>query len=436
MYFKDTRHCLHARVRTLFLAIVCVCLGAAVAFSVLSYDRVLLCPSRSVRQLPHSSQSTFVERNDNFSDTSAFLAGFAATPWLPLKLDGRKDVLVNLHIQKTGGSDFLAHVVTSKQKGKALCYQPDELLRRVSKKKKSFVVCPASAMENCVPAVPSSGSRFTLPEMWLACEKTYGWVCGIHPFLTEMRKCLPKYLSENYGRRGRRLHFMTLLRHPVSRYISEFLHVRRGGKWTYTHQCGNHLVTAKDVPACYPGFYEGETWGNVTLEEYMACDSNWANNRQTIMLADLEAVGCFGKSNLSADERDHILLQSAKKNLEQFSFVGLSEYMTENGILFEHRFGIELEDPSMQKKLQYQHSGPLLQQVWNNSTLFSAIASLNNLDMELYHYAKKLFVSRLNQIKVKIDFDRLDKDIHALKVNESSSYFKRYSRMRRDGLLK
>lgn len=39
------------------------------------------------------------------------------------------------------------------------------------------------------------------------------------------------------------------------------------------------------MPLCY----EAETWENVTLDEFMACKSNLATNRQTRMLAGL----CF-----------------------------------------------------------------------------------------------------------------------------------------------
>ena len=180
-----------------------------------------------------------------------------STTWPTLHLDWHegRDVLVNIHIQKTGGSDFLTHVVTAKWEGERLCYFPDPRFKKAVGRKKNFVVCPISREIPLQPVKTASGTY--LPEMWLASEKTYGWVCGLHPLLAEMKACLPNFLNKNYGRRKRDFYFMTLLRHPISRYISEFLHVRRGATWAYGHQCDGHLITGKEMPACYPGFYEG-----------------------------------------------------------------------------------------------------------------------------------------------------------------------------------
>ena len=424
--------CLLVKMKTLFMALVCVCCGTLAAVFFVINHTSLLCYS-SLLQCPHLSYKSTLT-NDHETDSFTSISPNTTT-WPTLHLDWHdgKDVLVNIHIQKTGGSDFLAHVVTAKRDGERLCYSPNQHLKKAVGRKKNFVVCPVSRRVPPQPLKTSSGTY--LPELWFAAEKTYGWVCGPHPLLAEMKTCLPKFLNKNYDKKRRDFHFMTLLRHPVSRYISEFLHVRRGATWTYGHQCGGHLITGKEMPACYPGFYEGKPWENVTLEQFMACDSNWARNRQTVMVADLEAVGCFRNTNLTASDRDHFMLQSAKENLEQFAFVGISEYMAESGLLFEHRFGVELDDPSMQKQLQYQHSGPVLVEVWKNASLYNRLAAINSLDMELYNYAMKLFTARLEQIGLTIDTGSLSKEIYLLRRNHSPNYYAKYSRMKNQGIL-
>nr|CAI5825851.1 unnamed protein product [Callosobruchus analis] len=73
-----------------------------------------------------------------------------------------------------------------------------------------------------------------------------------------------------------------------NRYLSEFRHVQRGATWRGSrHFCKGRPVTEKELPPCY----EGENWGGVELDEFIACKSNLAANRQTRMLADLELIG-------------------------------------------------------------------------------------------------------------------------------------------------
>ena len=51
--------------------------------------------------------------------------------------------------------------------------------------------------------------------------------------------------------------------------------------------------------------YSGEDWTNVSLEEFIKCDSNLAWNRQTRMLADLTQIGCYQNIfNLTVNELD------------------------------------------------------------------------------------------------------------------------------------
>lgn len=83
------------------------------------------------------------------------------------------------------------------------------------------------------------------------------------------------------------------------------------------------LFSAAEVPACY----SGDSWRGVTLEEFMSCPWNLANNRQTRMLADLALVGCYnGTLKHRTAETDRVLLASAKRNLAAMAYFGLTEY--------------------------------------------------------------------------------------------------------------
>lgn len=44
------------------------------------------------------------------------------------------------------------------------------------------------------------------------------------------------------------------------------------------------------------------------------------------MLADLNLVGCYNNTLMNKEERNRIMLASAKKNLLSIAFFGLTEY--------------------------------------------------------------------------------------------------------------
>lgn len=439
----ESRYWVTSRAKSLIWAFLFMCLGGSITIFVISTDKSLVCPRYPTTHPPHlprlvhagTAMSSVTDTAANASAAASIKLTVEAIEgeWPPLELNFRenKDILTFIHIQKTGGSDFLSHVVSvrDKKSHERLCYPPSDRLRRRARKKRNFFVCSVSTRnKRRLDANP-------LPEMWLASEKTYGWVCGLHPFLSEMKKCMPVFLSDNFGYRQRTMHYFTVLRHPISRFISEYMHVRRGATWAYGHQCNGKMITEEQVPACYPGYYQGKFWSNVSLEKFMECPYNWALNRQTVMLADLDGIGCFNRTVASTKERGQRMLQSAKRNLQKMSFFALSEYMVESGLLFEHRFKVKFSIPNKQKKLEYQHSAPLMHQIWSNSTLYNRIAELNHLDMELYEYAVTLFSERLASLGVEMDTNKLDKQVKALGVSASVSYLRRYYTLKEKGIL-
>lgn len=432
---REPRFCFSSRVRSFTWAFVFMCIGALLTLLVITSDRSLVCPELPPVAVPHLARVvTTLAPRENVTLALGMPLAAVSDVWQPLDLDLRssRDVLAFIHIQKTGGSSFLSHLVTARhrQTRLRLCYPPSDYLKKRVRKKREFLVCSLQ------PPRRSKTTVLGLPEMWLVSEKTYGWICGLHPFLSEMQNCLPAFINDNFGYKKRNFHYFTIIRHPVIRFLSEYMHVRRGATWAYGHQCNGRMITADQIPACYDGYYKGKSWRNVSLDKFMDCPHNWAMNRQTVMLADLESVGCFNRTRVLTKERKRLMLESAKKNLEKIAFFGLSEFMIETEQLFEYRFKMKFDVPCRQKKYEYLHSAPLLYQVWNNSSLYDRIANLNYIDMELYKYAVELFSKRLSSsVGLKIDTFKLDKQIQALGASASVSYLRRYYSLKEAGVI-
>lgn len=208
------------------------------------------------------------------------------------------DVMVFLHIQKTGGTSFGKHLVEDLD-----LKRPCECLQ---KRKRCYCL------------------RTNSNENWLFSRYSTGWKCGLHADWTELTNCADSELNKNEGKIiERRYFYITVLREPIVRYLSEFRHVQRGATWkTSRHVCMGRQPTANELPPCYMG----DSWIGVNLDEFANCESNLATNRQTRMLSDLALIGCYNKSAMPPHERDRLMLASAKRNLAKMSYFGLTEY--------------------------------------------------------------------------------------------------------------
>lgn len=192
----------------------------------------------------------------------------------------------------------------------------------------------------------------------------------------------------------RRYFYITLLREPVSRYLSEFRHVQRGATWKGSrHFCKGRPATELEIPACFGG----ENWEGVQLDEFINCESNLANNRQTRMLADLELVGCYNKNYMPKAERDRVMLASAKNNLQNMAFFGLTEYQKISQYIFEETFNLRFAIPFEQNNATVS-SSTITTLTHTQST---KIATLNALDIELYEFSKKLLFERFKRLKAR-----------------------------------
>lgn len=106
-------------------------------------------------------------------------------------------------------------------------------------------------------------------------------------------------------------------------------------------------------------------------------------------------VNCYNTSGVSAAERDEMMLESAKENLRDMAFFGLTEYQNYTQFLFENTLGIEfIEDFQQYNKT---HSGSIKSRVTEEQ--YQQVVQLNALDIRLYQYAKDLFFQRVERAR-------------------------------------
>ncbi|KAM9805029.1 heparan-sulfate 6-O-sulfotransferase 3-B [Neosynchiropus ocellatus] len=271
------------------------------------------------------------------------------------------DVIVFLHIQKTGGTTFGRHLVRNIRLEQPCDCKPGQ--------------------KKCTCHRPGKD------ESWLFSRFSTGWSCGLHADWTELTSCVPVVMGgkKEAPRNKRNFYYITMLRDPVSRYLSEWKHVQRGATWkTALHMCDGRSPTQDELPTCY----SGDDWSGVTLTEFMKCPSNLANNRQVRMLSDLSLVGCYNLSSMNQSQRNHILLSSAMNNLKNMAFYGLTEFQRKTQYLFERTFSLRFISAFTQINSTRAANVDLSEPIRRR------IEELNFLDVQLYEYAKDLFLQR------------------------------------------
>ncbi|XP_048854898.1 heparan-sulfate 6-O-sulfotransferase 3-B-like [Brienomyrus brachyistius] len=271
------------------------------------------------------------------------------------------DVIVFLHIQKTGGTTFGRHLVRNIRLEKPCDCKPGQ--------------------KRCTCHRPGK------KESWLFSRFSTGWSCGLHADWTELTNCVPAIMEKKEAQKNRRnFYYITLLRDPVSRYLSEWKHMQRGATWkTSLHMCDGRSPTQDELPTCY----QGDDWSGVALSEFMDCPSNLANNRQVRMLADLSLVGCYNLSSMNESERSRTLLSSAKANLKNMAFYGLTEFQRKTQYLFERTFHLHFISAFTQINSTRAASINVAKDIRRR------IEALNGLDVQLYDFAKDLFLQRV-----------------------------------------
>ncbi|KAF7231865.1 hypothetical protein EG68_12066, partial [Paragonimus skrjabini miyazakii] len=272
----------------------------------------------------------------------------------------------------------------------------------------------------CVPYRRRCSCKTHHGDTWLVSRFSTGWVCGVHADVTEYTGCVNNKLNALDGRYiSRKFEYFTLLRDPVDRYLSEWLHVRRGATWhTAKLRCRDTSAYSQSYRPCYNiTKYAGNTstshkrnkhptWTNVSLHTFLDCPFNLAINRQTRMLANLSRLGCYKNllswntprsdyMELSVIQRN--LLLSAQYTLSGFLRVyGLSDYLPYTQYLFERVLHIVfnrwLADQHV-TSVGRSHAQRILPYL--SALDMQRVHDSNRLDLSLYNYALRLFVLRL-----------------------------------------
>jgi len=307
------------------------------------------------------------------------------------------DVMVFLHMQKTGGTTFGKHLVQDIDLERPCdCHRKRNRLMRRKLKCECFTPNGRYKDKNGELDVTDGEGR-----NWLFSRYSTGWRCGLHADWTELTGCVDNYLSGLEPEVGERRYFyITFLRDPVQRYLSEWKHVKRGATWRKAElRCGNKSW-ADEVPKCYEETQdESGEWGNwqgVSLKEFMACETNLAVNRQTRMLADLDLVDCYNTSTMTLAKREAIMVASAKTNLERMAYFGLTEEQRISQYLFEETFNLRFKQNFEQLSSEDTHSGSTQEKL--DPSVLLKIAQMNHLDAELHRFATKLLLQRFKQL--------------------------------------
>ena len=357
----------------------------------------------------------------------------------------RSDTMVYIHIQKTGGSEFLEHLVTAQITEECFNHSYKKV-RFPASKAGSLVQLSRGGPRKLVPLCKTShlggwtrdasylgnGSTVRIShemcprdwehpngETWLVSEKTTAWNCGLHAFYTDFKRCLRNSTNfnlkakKNYEGNGRvarlsrmnRFHYVVILRHPLLRYVSEYLHVSRGACWERSFVCDGEVMQNRKPPpfGCPEHFHCDRDRAtrfikNLTLERFTKCQDSWSVNRMTVSLADHEDATCWNKTRYTREERDQLLLASAKSNLLNFSYFGISEFLSDSGLLFEKTFGVLLRDPIDDLSPTQSQAGKFLKSLKVDKEMYKKIIDNNRLDLELYKYALDIFKSRMRTI--------------------------------------
>ncbi|CAF0970690.1 unnamed protein product [Adineta steineri] len=282
--------------------------------------------------------------------------------------------LVFIHIQKTAGSAFERSIV------RRLYFQSQPSCR-----------CPVMLRNNRTkrPSIKLRCNCLRNNEPWLISRFSVGWICGVHADWTTYHRCLPLKMNSEYGFNKRKFLYATLLREPIARFISEYLHTLRGATWLSERLSCQKAQQLRNQSAC---------WRHTNLTDFMLCPFNSAINRQTRMLSS-SVNNCLSSSFTYSNLID---IETAKKNLQSMEFFGLTEYLHLSQRLFEQtRFCKLFQICSFQSYLE--------QDLTNNQTNdylttnvttidLDYLRQVNSDDIELYKFARTLFFQRTCQI--------------------------------------
>jgi hypothetical protein len=339
--------------------------------------------------LPPLSTSTEIETND--TDLHRF--------------DINKDLLVAIEIQKTGTTEYDLKIKTSFLCNKEniawnKCCSSER--KKYLKEKRIFRICHREIKD-----------KNPIDNWYYSYHTTLKFECGLHPDFTALTHCIPK-LYPNTDTRN--IYYFTRLREPIDRYISEWKYISKGLPFnikSYKTFCKieNDLCFDKDSKV-----------KDLTLERFIKCPTNPANDRMSRMLAyyNYTEGECYGEG-LEPNE----MLERAKKTIDNLYYFAINEYYDESVLLFERTLS---GTRSNNKKYFKFAQGSISKHdtfadkhinVLSNETI-QMITNNNLLDIQLYNYALGVFMNRLKHYNIQITTTTTTAATSKTKIDENN----------------
>ena len=114
------------------------------------------------------------------------------------------------------------------------------------------------------------------------------------------------------------------------------------------------------------------------------------------MLSNLELVRCYDTTAMPREERERIMLESAKENLLRMAFFGVTEMQSESQHVFQETFNVRfnVKFPQYNQAIASEALKSLA------DIQVEEIRRLNHLDVELYAFAREVLLRRYKSLKI------------------------------------
>jgi hypothetical protein len=184
---------------------------------------------------------------------------------------------------------------------------------------------------------------------------------------------------------GRDLNYITMLRNPVQRTVSWYLHALRDSNAYRHHEMNDRSWSLLDFVR------DPQTnWDIVNTQTlFLAADLDYER-----LSRDPVNYGRAAIKEFAARRHDRSLLDLAKKRLESFAFFGITERMRDSMGLLAHSLGFfpNFSVPRLNTSSNRWSAGVL------SAEELDAIGELTPLDQELYTWACQLFEDRMSEM--------------------------------------